>query len=225
MTRLIVATSKVEDGNMHIAADKTNATVLSNRRKWLGPYGIDINGTTRVSVTYDREDFCQYRTVQNTEKGDGMQDAGIEPSDALVVTEPGHALFLPIADCVATALYDEDHSILMLSHLGRHSLEQDGGYRSVQFLIERYSTNPASLKVWLSPTPNKDAYPIYALDDKGMKEVVYEQLAKAGVLAENITDNTADTTTDPEYYSHSAFLKGAKTEDGRFAMVAMMMRE
>ena len=58
-----------------------------------------------------------------------------------------------------------------------------------------------------------------------MKEVVFEQLAEAGITLENITDNSANTAIDPDYYSHSQFLIGNKPEDGRFAMVAMMVEE
>lgn len=224
-TRLIVAISKVENGNMYTVNDTADAEVIANRQIWLQSKGVDLHATSRVSIVYDTEDFCRYRTVIDEDKGNGMQDGGSIPADALVVTEPGHALFLPVADCVATVFFDEVHSVLMLSHLGRHSLEQQGGIRSVEYLVERYGVNPATLKVWLSPTPNKEVYPIFALDNQGMKEALFGQLAQAGVSPENITDNPADTATDPEYYSYTAFLKGNKPTDGRFAMVAMMVKE
>jgi len=223
MARLLVAISKVENGNMYIPGDTANEAVIHNRQVWLASQGIDTANTTRLSVTYDGQDFCRYRTVANENKGEGMTGDGLVPGDAIVVTEPGHAVFLPVADCVATVFFDEVHSVFMLAHLGRHSLEQEGGIKSVEYLVEHFGVNPATLKVWLAPTPNKEAYPIFALDNKGMKEVLYEQLAEAGIVTENIIDNKADTVTDPEYYSHTAFLKGGKAEDGRFAMVAMMV--
>jgi len=225
MARLIVAISKVENGNMYIPDDLTNETVLKNRQVWLESQGIDLDHTTRMTVTYERPDFCRYYTVAEEHKGVTLPTAEIIPADGLVVTKPGHALFLPVADCVATVFFDEVHSVFMLSHLGRHSLEQNGGVKSVEYLVEHFGVNPATLKVWLAPTPNKEAYPIFALDNKGMKEVLYEQLAEAGIVNEHITDNTADTVTDPEYYSHTAFLKGGKAEDGRFAMAAMMVED
>ena len=225
MARLLVAISKVENGNMYIPNDVTNEAVLKNRQVWLASQGIDLSHTTRMTVTYERPDFCRYYTVAEEHKGVSLPTADIIPADGLVVTKPGHALFLPVADCVATVFFDEVHSVFMLAHLGRHSLEQEGGIKSVEYLIEHFGVNPATLKVWLAPTPNKQAYPIFALDNKGMKEVLYEQLAKVGITAENIIDNKADTVTDPEYYSHTAFLKGGKAEDGRFAMVAMMVED
>lgn len=223
MARLIVAISKVENGTMNILGDPANKTVITNRQLWLQNQGIDINCTTRLMLTYDQDNFCRYRVLTNENKGEGLRTDGFEPSDAIIITEPGHAAFLPIADCVAAVFFDEVHSVFMLSHLGRHSLEQRGGVKSVEYLVEHFGVNPATLKVWLAPAPNKEIYPIFAFDNKGMKEVVYEQLAEAGIVSEHINDNAADTAVDPHYYSHSMYLKGDKAKDGRFAMAAMMV--
>jgi copper oxidase (laccase) domain-containing protein len=225
MPRLIVATSRVEDGNMYIPTDPANEAVIENRTKWLKKQGIALEDATRVCVSYDQTNFCRYYQVGNQNKGEAMQNRGVLLADALVAVTPNHALFLPVADCVATVFFDEEHSVLMLSHLGRHSLEQQGGVKSVEYLKERYGSNPMTLKVWLAPSPSKDAYPIFALNSKGMKETVFEQLAEAGIASGNITDNPADTASDPNYYSHTAFLKGDKPDDGRFAMIAMMIED
>jgi copper oxidase (laccase) domain-containing protein len=225
MARIIVAISKVENGNMYIPDDTTNQTVINNRQVWLQSQGIELDHTTRMTVTYERPDFCRYYTVAEEHKGVSLPTADSVPADGLIVTKLGHALFLLVADCVATVFFDEVHSVFMLSHLGRHSLEQQGGVKSVEYLVEHFGVNPATLKVWLAPSPSKEAYPIFALGNKGMKEVVYQQLAEAGVIVEHITDNSADTVTNQEYYSHTAFLKGDKPEDGRFAMVAMMVED
>jgi copper oxidase (laccase) domain-containing protein len=218
----VVAISKVAHGNMLTPDNTSFEAVIKNREEWLASLDIDVSSTTRIGITYDQSDFCRYRIADQSSKGDGMTGPVSRPVDALVVTQPGHALFLPVADCVATVLYDEEHGVLMLSHLGRHSLEQQGGVRSVQFLQKQFGSSPAMLKIWLAPSPSKEAYPIFALNNKGMKEVVFEQLAEAGISVENIIDNSADTSTNPEYFSHTAFLKGNKDEDGRFAMVAML---
>jgi len=223
---VVVATSYVADGTMNDRANPSNPTLIAHRAHWLASQGISIDDAVRVRITYDEpeNDYCRYREVGSLEKGSGMYDGSIQPADALVATEPGVALFLPIADCVATTFYDDVHDVLMLSHLGRHSLEQQGGVKSVEYLKEHYGVNPTTLKVWLSATVNKEVYPIFKLDNKGMKEALYEQLLSIGVVAAHITDNTDDTATDPRYYSHSEFLKGHKPEDGTYAMVCMMRK-
>lgn len=220
---IAVATSTTQYGSMYIPEDQENAEIIQNRTKWLAKQCVAISDATRLHITYDRDDFCRYRIVDEVHKGEGMKAVGV-PADGLVTTVPGQALFLPVADCVATTIFDEEHSVLMLSHLGRHSLEQQGGVKSVEFLIQHFATNPENLKVWLAPAPNKEVYPIFKLGGQGMKEAAFEQLQKTGVKLENITDNPADTATDDDYYSHSEFLKGNKTSDGRFAMMAVMKK-
>lgn len=219
--KTLVAISEVKDGSMYTPTDQSNKQGIENRTAWLRTRGVALGDATRLHISYDTDDFCRYRIVDESDKGDGMKSAGSQFADALVTTTPGLALFLPVADCVALTLFDEEHGVLMLSHLGRHSLEQQGGVKSVEFLVKNYNTRPGSLKVWLGPAPSKEAYPIFKLDNQGMKEAVFQQLQKAAVSLANITDNPADTATDDRYFSYSEFLKGNKPE-GRIAMVAVM---
>ncbi len=216
-----VALSKVEDGSMYNREDPENQEVIWNREAWLNPYGLKLDDATRLYITYGEDKtYTKYHETDASEKGKGMRGNDIEPADALVTTTPGQVLFLPVADCIAAALYDEKNGVLMLSHLGRHSLEVNGGVQSVAYLKEHYGSKPEDLQVWLSASIGKDTYPILKLDNKGMKEVVHEQLHAAGILPENIVDDIANTGVHPEYFSHSEFLKGNKTEDGCHAMMA-----
>ncbi len=220
--KVLVATSTVADGNMLNRDAYSHPQVIQNRERWLGKYGLSLDKSTRLSVVYEGENFCRYKEVGPAEFGDGMTGAPLEATDAIVTRTPGQVLFLPIADCVGTTIFDPEHNVLMLSHLGRHSLEQDGGFKSVQFLVDNYGSDPAKLQLWLAPAPGKEAYPVFSMGNRGLKEIAYEQLERAGVQRANISDNPADTTRDKNYFSHSEFLKGNQTEDGRFAMLAVM---
>lgn len=222
MADMLVAISTVADGSMYNRHDKLDTAVIHNREIFLKKHSITLEQTTRVMTLYEGDNYHRYREATVAEKGAGMKDDQVAVSDGLVTTSLNHALFLPVADCVGAVLYDPTKHILMLSHLGRHSLEQDGGIRSVAYLNEKYGCDPKDLKVWLTPAPGKDVYPIWKLDNKGMKEATFEQLSTAGILPENITDNPADTTKDINYYSYSEFLKGNRKKDGDYAIVAMM---
>lgn len=203
--------------------DGRDPVVFENRRKWLSSVGIDPSKTYRICLSYeDNDDFCRYREVAPSETPVTEFDATNDETDAIVTTNPGVALFLPLADCIGAVLYDEAHGVLMMSHLGRHSLEQNGGVRSIEYLVENHGSDPAELKVWLSAAVSKDSYKIYALDYKGIKEAAFEQLEAAGVLLANIKDTTDETDMHDDYYSHSQFLKGRADENGRHAFVAMM---
>lgn len=209
---------------MLIAKDKANKDVISNRKVFLAKNSIDINQTTRVSTIYDGNDYCRYHEVSEEQKGVGMFDGNVITADALVTRKVNHALFLPIADCVGAAIFDQTKQVLMLSHLGRHAVEQNGGFKSVKFLINNYDCNPNDLSVWLTPAPGVDAYPLFAFDNHSLKDVIFRQLQSAGILLSNIHDNPTDTTKDSDYFSHSEFLKGNQPNDGRFAVVAMMKK-
>jgi len=226
MRTLLVAHSRVKDGSMLNREDFGDKKALTNRAQWLKSVGIDPTKTVRISLSYEgRNDFCRYREISSRDLPSTVADDTNETADALITTESGRALFLPIADCIGAVLFDEEHGVLMLSHLGRHSLEQGGGTKSIEYLVQHYETNPKKVRVWLSAAIGKELYEIYALDNKGMKEVLYEQLAAAGVDSKQITDTNHDTGTHPDYYSYSEFLKGNKAENGRHAIAAMMIDE
>lgn len=226
MSEPLVAISRVADGSMHNRKDPLDPAVITNRRQWLKSQGIDSRDATRVRVTFtDGDNYCRYREVTEEDKGEGMTNADIQPADALVTTTAGHALFLPVADCVATTIFDEEHGVLMLSHLGRQSLEQQGGLKSIKYLEEVYGSKVEHLKIWLSPTVSKEVYKIYKLDDMGMKEALYEQLQEAGIDFGNVVDNAEDTDSNHDFFSYSEYLKGNRQEDGCFAMVAMIVKD
>lgn len=222
MNSVKVAVSTVANGSMYLRAEPDNEAIAANREQWFASFGLHTNDATRVFVTFtDGEDYCRYVEVNESNKGQGMHDDAVVHADALITTTPGHILFLPVSDCIATTLFDEEHGVLMLSHLGRHSLEQDGGVKSVEYLQAKYGSRPEALQVWTAPSINKAAYPIHKLEGKGMKEAFFEQMERAGVMRRNITDNAADTGTDANYYSHSEYLKGNKAQ-GSHAMLAVM---
>lgn len=207
---------------MYTPENLADTEVASNRQRWLAGFGISPNEAVRVYITYDRDDFTQYRSITKSDRGQGMHGDATTPRDALATNDPSIALFLPIADCVGTVLYDPVKQVLMLSHLGRHSLEQNGGQKSVAFLVDKYGTDPHDLQIWMTPAPNQEVYPIFKLNNKGLVEAAIEQLQAAGVQPNHITASPFDTATDPNYFSHSEFLKGNKPTNGRFAIIARL---
>jgi copper oxidase (laccase) domain-containing protein len=215
------AISSVHDGNMKFGIG-SSAEVEENRREFLRAAGLDIARTTLVSITYDTDDFAKYRIVADSEKQAGMTgEVTAAHADALVTSQPGHALFLPLADCIGVILYDPKNRVLMVSHVGRHSAEIDGARRSVKYLKDVFSSDPGELKVWLSPGVGKATYPLHRFGGKGLQEVILDQLHASGVAAANIETASIDTAESDDYYSHSQHLKG-NGQPGRFAIVAEM---
>lgn len=218
---LYYATSTVADGSMK-SPDASYRTVLPARHKFLQKNDISIDDTTLLQVTYETDDFCRYVTLTNSDKGDGITRPPTYAADALVVTEPGHALFVPLADCIGAVIHDPVKDVLMVSHLGRQNLEQTGGKKCIDYLAYAHGCDPAQLKIWLSPAAGRSSYPLYAFDNRSLYNVATEQLQSAGVMPANITESFIDSATNANYFSHSQFLKNNRPTDGRHAVVAVL---
>lgn len=219
----VVGLSSVDDGDMRfIAVD--NGTSHQRRIAFLDEMSIEMTQVTRLQASFEGvTDFARYVTLDESYEGEGIVDTDTAlRADAMVVTRPDHAIFLLLADCVGAVLYDESNNILMVSHLGRHSTEIEGARRSIEYLVEQFDTNPADVTVWLSPAVGSASYPLHAFEGRSLHDVVIEQLTGAGVSLDRIEALSVDTATSDSYFSHSEYLAGNRTEDGRFAIVAMM---
>lgn len=216
---VLVVTSTASDGSQKDRTNPKSHKVIDARQQFLRKHGFDIDKTVRLRVHFETEDFCRYIEVSQDNAGQGMRNDNVRPADAIITTDRDLALFLPVSDCIGAIIYDTVRRVLALAHLGRHSLEQRGGQRIIQHLQDQYGCSVENLQIWMTPAAGPDVYKIWALDNKGMKEVAHEQLAAAGIKPSQITDNTAETTSNPHYYSYSEFLKG-NGEDKSHAIVA-----
>lgn len=185
--------------------------------RYLVRHDIELSQITLLRLSYETDDFCKYHEVAAVEVGAGFIKPQHDTADGLVTRRAGVTLFLPIADCIGAVLYHPPSRTLMLSHLGRHNLEQQGGTRSVEYL-EGFGVTPAELLVYLSPAAGKAHYPLYSFGNRSLHEVASEQLQKSGVPIEHITIDARDTVTDPDFFSHSATLRGEKPA-GRHAIL------
>lgn len=215
-----IATSTATDGSMKRSGDDA-AAVDASRRRFLLEHGTSLEQSVLVQLDYDSDDFCRYSLVDASAAGEGMLRPG-RIADGLATRTSGLVLFLPLADCIGAVLYDPEHWALMLTHLGRHNLEQDGARRSVEFMVKAFGTNPRRLEIHFSPSAGKQNYPFFAFGNKSLAEVAVEQLRVAGVPRQTIQLSSVDTTTDQNYFSHSEFLKGNRVSDGRFAVMAKL---
>lgn len=209
----VILVSKTTDGNMLEG---------KNRHNFLTSKDINPNNTTCVKLSYEGDDYCRYLEVHEKHMGKGIVDDEFIIADALLTKVPGHALFLPLADCIGAVFFDPSNNVLMLSHLGRHNLEQFGGRKSVEYMIEKHGCDPNLIRIWLSPAAGRDSYPLFAFDNISLKDAALFQLIAAGINPDNVIDDSIDTTKNLNYFSHSEFLKNNRSTDGRFSVVALM---
>ena len=64
----------------------------------------------------------------------------------------------------------------MVSHLGRHSVEQNGAVKSIEYLTDKCGANAKDILVWVSPSVGRATYPLTAFEGRSLREVIREQL-------------------------------------------------
>ena len=231
---LLIAVSSKDDGTMlNRIRGRHVAEVLENRRRFCDQIGVKYDDVVYHVISYNQaQTFDNIAEVTETDTVK-YNNEGIF-ADALYTEAAGVGLFLPVADCIATVIYDPKRRALMLAYLGRHSTVAQLMTRAIRYFVERGS-QAKDLQIWMSPSITQKNYRmdyfnhtndtnwhnfcrqtadgIY-LDMQGFNRSLAVQ---AGVLAENIFISPIDTADNPNYFSHSS-----GDVAGRAAVVAMM---
>ncbi len=220
--QIIAATSSRKEGNMKFGLSESDEQVRENRREFFKKAGVAEDQVTLVSLDLENSDYARYHTLDSSEKGAGITKQALGVVDALATNQPGHAMFLPIADCIGAILYDPKRKVLMVSHLGRHSTEIYGATKSVEYLQKEFGCEPKDILVWLSPAVGSAEYPLFAFEGRSLHDVNKEHFLSAGIKPGHIEISSANTASHEHYPSHSQHIKGKPNKNGRFAIVAMM---
>lgn len=222
--KLSIHTSNTKDGDMRTYPNDHDAS-FGNRQKFLQSKGLAAESTILLRVLYEGKDFKRYKTVDASKAGDGLLRSSTITTDGLFTNTPNLTLFLPLADCTPLVLFHEQSHSLMLSHLGRHSIEQDGTKESVKYFLKRSNADPEDVIAWVGPGAGKENYPLFKLNNQAMKDVILQHLISTGINKDNIKVSDIDTTKDPNYYSHSNYLKGLQDTDARFAVAVTIEKD
>ncbi len=229
---LLIAVSSKDDGTMlNRIRGRHVAEVLENRRRFCDQIGIIYDEVVYHVISYDQAQT--FDTIAEVTETDTVKcnSEGIF-ADALYTEAAGVGLFLPVADCIATVIYDPKRRALMLAHLGRHSTVVQLMSRAVWYFVERDS-QAKDLQIWMSPSITQKNYRMDYFDHtndtnwhnfcRQTADGIYLDMQgfnrslaiQAGVPGDNIFISPIDTADDPNYFSHSAGDAG-----GRFAVLA-----
>ena len=231
---LLVAVSSKDDGTMlNRIRGRHVAEVLENRRRFCDHIGVKYDDVVYHVISYDQgQTFDNIAEVTETDTVK-CNNEGIF-ADALYTEAAGVGLFLPVADCIATVIYDPKRRALMLAHLGRHSTVAQLMSQAVRYFVERGS-QAKDLQIWMSPSITQKNYRMdyfnHANDTnwynfcRQTADGIYLDMhgfncslaIQAGVPAENIFISPIDTADNTNYFSHSSGDIG-----GRFVVVACM---
>lgn len=225
---LLVAVSSREDGTMldRGLGNRHDAAIVANRKAFCEEAGIAYENCVYQIISYAPDATFRIITEVTEPNSEGIV------ADVLYTEQSGVGLFLPIADCVGTIIYDPKRRALALAHLGRHASLTDTITGTIEFFVAKGSS-PSDLHIWMAPSVKQQNYRMeyfnkatdplwkdYCIERKGrfyldMQGYNRSRAISAGVLAENIVVSPVDTATDPHYFSHSQGDHG-----GRFAVVA-----
>ena len=231
---LLVAVSSKDDGTMlNRIRGRHVAEVLENRQRFCDQIGINYDDVVYHVISYDQTQT--FDAISEVTEADTVKynNEGIF-ADALYTETAGVGLFLPVADCIATAIYDPKRRALMLAHLGRHSTVAQLMSQAVQYFVERGS-QAKDLQIWMSPSITQKNYRMDYFDHtndtnwqnfcRQTADGIYLDMQgfnrslaiRAGVPGDNIFISPIDTADDSNYFSHSAGHTG-----GRVAVLAVM---
>lgn len=230
---ILAAVSSRSDKTMLDRTDNFHKNdVVDNRRRFCAQAGIDYENCVYQLVSYGENE--SYRQVAEVRDGDTARFKNSVHGDALFTSKKGVGLFLPVADCVATVVYDPIKQYLALLHLGRHASYADLSTCAVKY-FESKGSRAKDLIVWMSPSAGPDSYLLewfdkqndptwqgfykehkkgFCLDLAGYNS---ERLQTVGVTRGNIHRSSIDTMANDNYFSHAA-----GDISGRIAVVAMM---
>ncbi len=234
-----LAFSSVEDGSIAAGGGRPSLPEHeANAEKFLRAHGFESSGRAKVFVTY-----LSNNTYTHIERVDESAVGAIK-SDALFTTVHGKTIMLPVADCIATVVYDPVVSMLAVLHLGRHA--------SVAGLIEEFAvrvadelgSDPRDWHVWMSPSlkPDHDVMDYFdpprpeewqgfmTTRDDGKIHIDIpghnrERFERLGVPQTHISISPLNTYTDERYFSHRAATELNRPERQGRQMVAAMMIE
>ena len=154
---LLVAVSSKDDGTMlNRIRGRHVAEVLESRRRFCDQISVTYDDVVYHVISYDQGQT--FDTIADVTEVDTVKynNEGIF-ADALYTEAAGVGLLLPVADCIATVIYDSKRRALMLAHLGRHSTVAQLMARATQYFVERGS-QAKDLQIWMSPSITQKNY-------------------------------------------------------------------
>lgn len=229
--------STVENGSMAAGAGSPSKPEhVQNVDRFLNDHNFPTDHS-RIYVTYgDSHTYTEVVRVTNQNHPQTIE------SDAIYTTETGLVMTLPVADCVATVVYDPEVNMLGVLHLGRHA--------SVAGLIESFTievadnvgSDPRDWYVWMSPSlrqPHDRMDYFLPADTDEWRDFVdvrddgtyidvlghnVSRFERAGVASKNIVVSPVDTYVDERFFSNRASTELRRPErQGRMMVAARIL--
>jgi len=229
---LVVFSSKQDGSVLDRSKELHDPAMVQNRARICEAAGVSYDDVVYQRIIYD--EHASYSLIVDVDERSTTKYTPEVVADALFTKQAGVGLFLPVADCIVTVIYNPKLRFLAQLHMGRHSTLTDILPRMID-KFKDLGSNPSDLRAWMAPAATRASYKLEYFDDANSPEWLpfldkrddgyyldmqgynRQVLLDAGLVTGNITISPIDTTTSDNYFSHS---RGDTT--ARFAGLAMM---
>lgn len=235
--KLKVALSNVASGNLSFIYGENNE-VLENRKVFLTRNGLDIKNT--VVMGCDHKSDIYLVTAEDKGKGAMVGTESIR-ADAFLTQEINTPLFLLIADCLPTVVFDPANHALAVIHLSWRTTNDQLAIKVIKAMQQHFGSQAKDLLVSIGPGIHPESYAYLdpeQADNPGWKPYLHklhngltsinlysyntDQFRHVGIPAEQIETSDIDTASSEEYFSHFRSERTGEKE-GRFAVVASLL--
>ena len=121
---VLVKVSSKNDGTIleRTRGHRHDPVVVKRRKDFAARCGTSYEDVVYQVIVYD--DHQSYDRIVEVTHLDTTKHTPDISADALFTSETGVGMFLPIADCVGTVVYDPVKRFLALAHIGRHAAKK-----------------------------------------------------------------------------------------------------
>lgn len=206
---------------------------VANRKALCQKNGMLYENVVYQRISYnDTQTYDVLKEVTSAHTTSSVQEVA---ADALFTSERDVGMLLPVADCIATIIYDPSRHCVAMLHLGRHSSLTSLIAKTIELFIAKGS-DPHDLIVWMSPNIQQSHYRMDYFDKADNDEwrefceirdggcyVDLQGHNRAmfianGVTPKNIYVSGVDTAEHAQYFSH---FKGDTAS--RFAVLVVLV--
>jgi YfiH family protein len=138
-------------------------------------------------------------------------------TDAMVSDIPDLALCVMVADCIPILFYDKVKKVIGVAHAGRNGVKKKIAVKTIQKMIDEFSSKLEDIKIVLGPSIQKCCYEVKKDVVVGFEDYLHvrkqkiyldivkkctDDLKNIGVKIENIDVSAICTCCDENYFSY-----------------------
>ena len=248
---VFIFNSNIEDGIMlakkkmfkDLSQEEIDSICEINQTKFLNKYNLDYSNLVLIS---QKDSNDSHDINHNYEDGKCIvlhnPTKELQYTDMVMIDKDSNIILGEMSgDCPIMVAYTDN--LLILAHVGGPYIDRLLPKQVIERLLQE-NINPKDIKVYVGPFIHKESYiynnyPLWtksyvwkdAIDQKkegyhiDMQKAIEVQLLELGILQSNIEFSDIDTYSNPNYPSHSAYMKGNKYKFGRFMVCAMFKQD